>query len=446
MSPRDNRRSQGRRTLAAGPPSAGRTTVLGLMVVALTAAVLTLAGTTPHGIGARVQTFKRVELEQRSFTCAGGIPGAVADHGTVASGLADPVTIGAEPQRFDVDHSEALEAFAGQEARAKDWLAWAPCPEPRARWWFVGAGAATVTHDTVLAVTNPRIGQADIDIDVHGPNGPVTSPGLHGITVPAGTTRLVDLAKVAPAVGDLAVNVVATRGLVAISAADRFAPGFVGKAVQEWLPGQSLPATAVTMAGFPARPDKATLIVVNPRRVQAIVSVEVVGAGGTFVPKDNPTLTVPPGSVATMSLASVFDGGPVAIRVTSAQPVTAAVRTVTGGDVAFATGAAPVQGTTALAVPAGAGQLVLSSTGRRTSVTVGAFSATGKQLLDQAVAVAKASSVATPLPDGTRYLRLVATSPDAVAGFAVSDPAGVATAGVVPSIRSVLLPVVRPGW
>jgi hypothetical protein len=416
------------------------------MVVALTAAVLTLAGTTPRGIGARVQTFHRAELEQRQFSCPGGIPGAVASHGNVADGLGAAVPVTGAAQTFEDDKSVALESFAGQESRTKDWLAWLPCPEPRARWWFVGAGAAAVTHDTVLTLSNPRANQAVIDIDVFGTGGPVDSPGLHGITVPAGGTQVVDLAKVAPAVGELAVNVVATRGLVAISAADRFAPGVVGKAAQEWLPGQSLPDTAVTLAGLPAKPDHATLVVVNPRNVEAIVSIEVIGATGTFAPQDQPTLTVPPRSVVSTSIRSVFDGEPLAIRVTSARPVTAAVRTVTGGDVAFATGVEPIRDTTALAVPSGQGQLVLSSVGAQTSVQLTAFNGSGKQLLDSAVAVPQASSVATPLPAGTRYVRLVAPGADAVAGFSVTDAAGVASGGVVPAIRSVLLPVVRPGW
>jgi hypothetical protein len=62
------------------------------------------------------------------------------------------------------------------------------------------------------------------------------------------------------------------------------------------------------------------------------------------------------------------------------------------------------------------------------------------------VTVPKASSIATRLPAGARYVRLVAKDPLAVAGFTVSDPAGTATGGVVPAIRSVLLPVVRPAW
>ena len=413
MSRRALRAPSGHRSLSGGGRSARRAAVLGVVLVALTAAFLAVAGTAPHGVGSPAQTFKRVQLDQRTFSCAGGIPGTTAAHGTVDGGLSPTEPVGTGKQ-YQFDRSDALGAFAGQESRTKDWLAWLPCPEPQARWWFVGAGSATVTHDTVLTVTNPRAGQADVDIDVLGPKGPVTAPGLHGITVPAGTTQVLDLAKVAPAVGDLAVSVVATRGLVAVSAADRFAPGVVGKAAQEWLPGQAVPGTSVTMAGLPPKPDRATLVVANPRSVEAVVSVQVVGSGGTFTPKDNATVTVPPGSVATLPVLSVFNGQPLALRITSPQPVAAAVRTVTGGDVAFATGARPVVGTTAFAVPQGAGQLVLSSLGRESSVQVTAFGRSGKKLLDRTVRVDKAASAGTPLPSGTGYVRLVATSADAV--------------------------------
>lgn len=439
-------RVQGRRALAGREPAPRRTAVLGLMVVALTAAILTLAGTTPRGIGARVQNFERVEVEQRTFACPGGIPGATATHGSMDSGVGEATAITDLALRFDDDKSVALGAFAGQEARSAGSHAWLPCPEPRARWWFVGAGAATVTHDTMLTVVNPRPGLAVLDVDVFGPQGPVDAPGLHGLTVEPGATRQIDLAKVAPAVGELAVSVIATRGLVAISAVDRFAPGVVGKEVREWLPNQSLPDREITLAGLPAKPDAAALVVVNPRRVEAIVSLEVIGESGTFAPEAEPTLTVPPASTLVVPFKSVFDGTPLAVRLISETPVTGVVRTVTGGDVAFATGVSPVRGTTALAVPTGPGQLVLSSLGRETSVAVSVFDSRGKALLERQVPVAKSTSVGVALPETGRYVRLVADTPDAVAGFSVQTPSGVATAGVLPSIRSVLLPVVRPGW
>jgi hypothetical protein len=435
----------GRRTRTA-PTTDGRHAVLGLLVVALTAAALAAAGTAPRGIGAPAQTFQRIELDQRAFTCAGGLSGATAVHGTLAAGIGAPLLIGAEPQQFVVDRADAVGAFAGQVARTADWFAWLPCPEARARWWFVGAGAAAITHDTVLTITNPRVGQAVLDVDVLGPHGPVSSPGLHGLTVEPHSTIVVDLAKVAPTVGELGVSVVASRGLVAVSATDRFAPGVVGKAVREWLPGQSVPSRSVILTGLPPRPDNATLIVANPGQAEAVVSVEAVGTTGTFAPKQDATLTVPPGSTTSVPVRSVFDGGPLALRVTSPQPVAATVRTVTGGDVAFATGVRPVRGSTALAVPGGAVRFVLSSVGPASSITVTAFGAKGQELLDRMVAVPAAASVATPLPATTRYVRLTATSADAVAGFSVTAPAGVVTAGVNSALGSVLRPVVKPAW
>jgi hypothetical protein len=191
--------------------------------------------------------------------------------------------------------------------------------------------------------------------------------------------------------------------------------------------------------------------VANPRRVESIVSIEVIGATGTFSPKSDATLTVPPGSVANVSVRSIFDGEPLAIRVTAPRPITAAVRTVTGGDVAFATAVRPIRDSTTVAVPAvtgpgGSAQVVISSVGPKAEVDLAAFDGSGKTLLEKAVSVAEASSAAVPLPAGTRFVRLAAATPDAVAGFSFSDAAGVATAGVVPAIRSVLLPVVRPGW
>jgi hypothetical protein len=430
----------------ASPGAGRRSALLGLLVVALTAAALAVAGTATRDLGAPAQAVQRVQVDQRTFSCAGGLPGAASVHGTVAASLAAPVPIGADPQQFDVDHADAVGAFAGQQARAAHWLAWLPCPEARARWWFAGAGAAALSHDTVLTITNPRAGQAIVDVDVLGPNGPVTAPGLHGLTVGPHSTTTVDLAKVAASVGELGVSVVASRGLVAVSAADRFAPGVVGKAAQEWLPGQPSPSRSLTLAGLPPKPDTATLVVANPREAEAVVSIEAVGVTGTFAPKRDATLTVAPGSTATVSVRALFDGGALAVRVTSPEPVVATVRTVTGGDVAFATAVRPVSGSTALAVPAGSARLVLSSIGPATTTAVTAYGANGKTLLDQQVAVPKSASVATALPAGTRYVGLTASGPEAVAGFSVTTAHGVATAGVSSALSSVLQPVVRPSW
>ncbi|RNL63047.1 hypothetical protein EFK50_15140 [Nocardioides marmoriginsengisoli] len=436
----------GRRATNRATTKPDRTAVLGVMLVGLTVVMLTLAGNTPSGIGRAVDPGSRVKLDERIFTCTGGIKGSVARTGDLTTGLSADLAVEAGPRRFDVDTDLAQGAFAGQQARTSKTLAWTPCPEPRARWWFVGAGAAAVTHDSVLTVSNPRSGAAVIDIDVFGPEGVVASPGLHGITLAAGATRSFDLARTAPLVGNLAFRVLAKRGLVAASVADRFALGGIGSEVDEWLPAQSLPAAEITLAGLPAKPTTAALMVVNPGEVDAIARVKVIGATGTFAPKDLLPVTIPPKSVATVPIRTVLDGTPMALQISASRPVTATVRSIKGGDVAFATGVRVIRGSTAVVLPDGSGQLVLSSLRTGAGLRVATYDAAGKVLGDRTVKVPARTSVPVRLPAKARYLRLVSDRADVVGGFVIEGERGITAAGVLPAIRSIRLPQVRPGW
>ena len=436
-------RAQGRRMEVR--VGSGRAAVLGVMVVGLAFAMLTLSGTSPRGIGREVQSASRVSLDQRVFSCGGGISGAAVRSGSVIDGLSPSRAVSSTPVPVVADKAVATGAFAGQQASSKRSLAWLPCPEAQASWWFVAAGGAPITHDTVLTLTNPRPGPATVDIDVYGPKGRVDSPGLHGITIAAQSTQTVDLGSAAPTVGDLAVSVVAQRGLIAASATDRFAPGAVGKNVFEWLPPQTVPSTSVTLAGIPISRGASTLVVVNPGQVDAIVNVGVIGATGTFTPKALTGFTIAPNSVVSLPLSAVIDGTPLALQLTSQQPITATVRSTKAGDISFATGVRPIRGGTAFAVPNGSGQLVLSSLGAGATVTVVAFDAHGKHLLNSPVKVGAHVSVAVPFPAGTTYVQLIAGPVDIVAGFAVDGPHGTASAGITPAKSSIELPNVRPG-
>jgi hypothetical protein len=437
-------RGTGRRVVQ---PGTGRAGVLGVMLVGLTAAFLTLAATTPSGIGRSTDDPTRVSLDQRTFSCNGGIPGSTTRSGNLVAGLAkDQAIPTGRTVRIVEGRDVARGAFAAQQAPGKKSLAWVPCPEPRARWWFVAAGGAAVSHDTVLRIDNPRTGPAVFDVDVYGPDGVVDSPGLHGLTLAPGATRVLDLARTAPAVGNLAVSVTASRGLVSVSAADRFSPGGIGAAVWEWLPPQTLPATEQTLAGLPAKPGSATLVLANPRRSDAIATVRVIGATGTFAPQGLVPITVGPQSVVTVPLTGVLDGSPMAVRISSTLRITATVRSVEGGDTAFATGVQVINGGTAFAVAPGNGRVVLSSLSTGGDVHVVTYDAAGARLDDRTVKVPRQGSLAVKLTDKVRYVSLVSARPDIVAGFDVAGVHGIATAGVVASNRSVQLPVVRPGW
>lgn len=426
--------------------SSRRAGVLGLMLVALTAAMLALAGTSPRGIGAPTDQVSQVQLDQRTFVCEASLPGTQVHLGTVVAGPR-PVRKATAPEIVNVDRDQARGAFAAEQADGARWSAWSPCPEAHARWWFVGAGGAPNTHDTVLTISNPRAGAAVYDIDVFGPSGPVAAPGLHGRTIAAGATQRFDLGAVAPNVGELAVKVTASRGLVAVSAADTFSPGAVGKQVREWLPATTLPAKHITIAGLPRRPSGATLLLVNPGAIETVAQVEVIGPGGTFAPQGVLPMTIPPQSVRTVALTSVFNGSPQAVRVTGTGPLTATVRIARGNDIAFGAGVLPIRGATAVAVPPGTSrELVLSALGPAGAVTVTGYDAKAHRILSSTVTVPAHASVVVTLARNLSYLRLASASGDVVGGISVDGAHGPVTSGVAPAIRSIRLPVIRPGW
>lgn len=429
--------------------STRRAAMFSVIVVALTAGMLTLAGTTPREIGRPVEDPSRVQLDRRVFSCAGGISGATVRSGSVLEGLAAAQTAPTgrrRPIAIVANRATASGAFAGQQASAKGLLAWLPCPEPAARWWFVGAGGAANTHDTVLTISNPRAGEATVNIEVYGPKGPVEAPAFDNVSVPPGRSKVVDLARMAPAIGNLAVSIIATRGLVAVSAVDRFAPGSVGSFTRDWLPAQLLPAKSITLAGIPTERGSSVLMVANPNKVDAIVKVEVIGQTGTFVPEALSEFIVSPGTVRSLPMTAVIDGTPLALKVSSEQRITASVRSVKAGDSSFATGVRVIRGSTAFAVPDGKGRLFLSSLRDGDTVEVTAFGAKGQQLSARSVQVSAQTTVQKALPAGTKYVELVADSADVVAGFVVTDKNGTAAAGVPSVVGSVKLPAVRAGW
>jgi len=423
-----------------------RPALIGIMLVGLTFALLTVAGTTPRGIGRLVSDPSTIKLDERVFACTGGIGTSTVRSGNLRSGLDRTRTVGRNPLRIVADRSVARGAFAGQQALTSKAFAWVPCPEPHANWWFAGAGSAEITHDTVLTITNPRPGAAVIDIDVFGTAGRVAAPGLHGVTVGGRSTKVVDLARTAPTSGNTAVSVTASRGLVAVTAADRFAPGVLGKSVQEWLPPQPVPSKELVLAGLPSVPGSATLSLVNPSSTEAIAKLEVIGSRGTFTPEGMAPFTVPPQSVVTVPITDVLDGTPMAVRITADGPVTGTIRTTKTGDTAFATGVQLLRDSTSFGVPQGFGRLVLSSLGDAGSVQVVGYDRQGRPLLQKTVKVPAGSSIGVKLSSGIRYVRLVADKASVVGGFSVTYKKGIASAGIAPAIRSTRLPAIRPGW
>ncbi|MCW2782480.1 MAG: hypothetical protein JWR35_2929 [Marmoricola sp.] len=465
-------RAGGRRILRPTAPvvtSNGRIRLnpgwLAAVLVLITAGALAVAGSTSRPTGQTGRTTEQVALSERQLTCTGGIKGAssmsgVADVRGVGTGVltrnatpAVPVignvttgSLATNPLVLIADKNVAAGVFASQIARNARWLAFEPCPEPRASWWFVGAGGSG-SHDTVLTIGNPRAGNAIFDINVLGPQGPVTAPGLKGLSLSSGATRSFDLGKVAPSAGELAVSITSSRGLVSVSAADSWSRALVDKPVNEWVAPQPDAAKQVDLTGIPAKPGQATLLLANTGTTDALAKVEVVGSTGTFTPKAVPTVSLSPGAVVSVPITSLFDGKPSALRVTSPVPIVATVRSVVNGDDSYATTASALAGSSVAAVPAGVhAELRLSSLGKLGAVTVRTFDAKGREVgSSREIAIPAESAVGVTLSPKARYVEVTATAPQTIGSLLISNSSGIGESVLSPAARALRLPVVHPG-
>jgi hypothetical protein len=218
--------------------------------------------------------------------------------------------------------TEDGEKHSGQSAAA--------CGAASDDWWFNGADTA-VGSTSRLVLTNTTPSLAVVDVGLFGPKGAIATVGQRGIALAPNSRESVDLARFAPNLDELTVQVHATAGLVAAAVETTRVEG-VTPAGSEWLPPASAPATDVVID--PAVDDSVSqdLQIVNPEDVSALVQVQVVDDTGPFVPSGLDSVRVDPGSVTTVKLGKISHNGPVAVRLTSATPVTGAVVSTTKGD------------------------------------------------------------------------------------------------------------------
>lgn len=258
------------------------------------------------------------ERVTRSMSCVAGLPGAEVVRATAARS-SDP--------------------YATQSARTRNWYAAQPCPGPSAQQWFVGAGGSQL-HSSVLTLTNNRSGEAIVDVVVRGPRGTVQAPGLRGVSVGRTPVRL-NLAEVAPGVGDLALSVTSVQGLVSATLVDRRSATAAARAVTEFVPAQPEPRTDLVLGGLGGpgtQPpgSRRSLLLLNNSETSAVVALEFIGTRGTFGSTKLATVSAPPGQVLTVPLPAADFDDVLGVRLTSPEPVVAGLRTELGKDLVLA--------------------------------------------------------------------------------------------------------------
>jgi hypothetical protein len=454
-----------------------RSDLAAVLVLLLAAALVLLARPSPPP-PAPVADARTAPVEHASLVCpaadeAANVTAAVSSLpvGAPAGPRVSPVRLdrGPGPQRRGATWSgdvggDGLEVSAdgplaaGLEAASaavfadrSRGLATAACRAPAAHWWFVGA-ASTPDRSGVLQLANPTTGVAVVDVAFHGPRGPLDA-ATTGLAVAPGERTSLPLAGVVGGARSVAVEVTARQGRVAAALTETARDGLDPAGV-DLLPPAAEPRRTAVVSGVPGRADAHTLAVANAGAAPAVVEVEVLGPRGPFTPTSLEHLPVPAGGVAEVPIPTgVLDGDTAGIRLTSAQPVTATVRSSTGtgpAELSFAAANEPVRTLTGAPVLPGLdGELVLSGTGDAAAVAdVATHSATGAPLRRRTLDIGGGQTRAVPLTGGAASVVVRVRGPGSVAAAVLwsrADGDGMLASGypLSPARLRIELPGVR---
>lgn len=359
-------------------------------------------------------------------------------------GVPTAVDAGAGPETLLVHGGPASTIAAGRWSGAP--MAATDCGGPAAEDWFAGLGAGPV-HDSVVEVTNPDAGEAVVDLDVYGPDGPVSVPALAGIAIPGHATKSFDLLKVMPRPGALAVHAVVERGEAVVQVADRALHLTGTRGADEWLAPQTHPAERDAILGITS--PAALLTTLNPTSGQVTLTLKVVTPDAVLTPSGTSTIRIPAGSVVQTSLTKILGGsagaGALGIEVQSTGPVVASVRQAELHDLITASTGDRVGQPTSVVVPPVAKRLVLLGDTGVGSVTVTSYDAAGHRLGRQRVALQSAQGASAPLSPRAVVVTVVPHRVAVVGSVVVGGgPHGSAVIPLTEHLRRNLVPAVGP--
>jgi hypothetical protein len=296
-------------------------------------------------------------------------------------GSGDPLLLAAaQSQAVDSGETVGFAASACAEAGSDTWLA---------------AGSTVVGRTSLLLLSNPSAVTATVDLAIFGEDGAISAPGSAGISIPAGTQRVIPLAGLAPDVASPVVRVQSTGGQVVAalqsSVVRGLEPGGVevtgrtaGPGLTQVLPGLRVSATAAGAppeaapeagadagaggdAGTAAPPSEdehgadteTALRVFVPGDEDAVLTIGVRTEAGTAGEGLSFPYQASAGRVTDIPFTDDLAEGLYTVTVESTVPVVASARSSTGGgttgiDLAwFAAPSGPISGEALLAVPQG---------------------------------------------------------------------------------------------
>jgi len=453
----------GRRTAEAPRRPLVPGLVLAVMLPMLTVGALALVRT--GGTEDASRPPQLTELTRTSVACPTPhgetrrvlVGSAAADEdGTVSLDRFDgqPRPLDVRAGRLTATNARGATVLTGEDAWAPGLLAGrsgagaaVACGSPVSESWFTGVGARP-QHASVVELVNPDPGPAIADLTILAPSGPLDVPDVRGVRVPGRSSIELDLARVIPRRTELAVRVVVSRGRLVSSVWDNLDDLGAGLSTNDWVPAQGAPATSGLVLGLPTGAGSRRLTIANGGTDETRVEVRIVAPESVFAPEGLEEIRVAPGSIESVSLDDLLGAeiraGATGLLVEATHPVSASVRSVTGGDLAHTVAAAPVRERAATVVPSGRSRLVVAGATAPGVASVVSRTAGGRALGEERVEVGPDRSVSLQLPDGTAYVALELSRTAAVASVVTQGPDGTTSLPLHETVLSGMVPNVRP--
>ena len=240
----------------------------------------------------------------------------------------EPVKVLRLPVKKDslVFDSEGVTPVVWQ-SKASSWAGGALCNGPATSQWFVG-GTADITTKGRLVIVNSGLSDAVIDVQSFTENG---KQPLRTITVVSKNYLVIPLDSLTPGDKNLTVHVAPRSGRVNAFMIDEQGKGLrsLGGDLVNFASGASKTLMIPAIPNQIVKNSKAlphTLRVLTPGDVDASVTAEVLSADGVFVPVGLTSRTISAGTVSEFQLTPKITSSIMAIRITSTEPVVAAVK------------------------------------------------------------------------------------------------------------------------
>ena len=240
----------------------------------------------------------------------------------------EPVKVLRLPVKKDslVFDSEGVTPVVWQ-SKASSWAGGALCNGPATSQWFVG-GTADITTKGRLVIVNSGLSDAVIDVQSFTENG---KQPLRTITVVSKSYLVIPVDSLTPGDKNLTVHVAPRSGRVNAFMIDEQGKGLrsLGGDLVNFASGASKTLMIPAIPNQIVKNSKAlphTLRVLTPGDVDASVTAEVLSADGVFVPVGLTSRTISAGTVSEFQLTPKITSSIMAIRITSTEPVVAAVK------------------------------------------------------------------------------------------------------------------------